>query len=119
MLVGMCEVEPTSKGWFIKYIDKSPETLARQAVSCGASSFRTNVLYDFFPLPPSLPSSCPPPFPTLSGQAAEKKKKMDKDDEERMQEAIELQIERALASKKVCQLKCVGSKSEEEVLSGL
>ena len=33
-------------------------------------------------------------------QAAAKKEKMDKDDEERIQEAIERQIERALASKK-------------------
>ena len=33
-------------------------------------------------------------------QAAAKKQKMDKDDEERIQEAIERQIERALASKK-------------------
>lgn len=36
-------------------------------------------------------------------QAAERKKKMDKDDEEKLQEAIEEQIARALASKKVCQ----------------
>lgn len=60
---GMCEVEPTEKGWFIKYIDRTPETLARQA-------------------------------------AAERKKKMDKDDEEKVQAAIEEQITRALASKK-------------------
>ena len=33
MCVGMCEVEPSEKGWYIKYIDRSPETLARQAVS--------------------------------------------------------------------------------------
>lgn len=59
----ICEVEDTPKGWFIKYIDRSPETLARQA-------------------------------------AAEKKDKMDKDDEERSQKMIELQISRALASKK-------------------
>ena len=31
--VGMCEVEPSEKGWYIKYVDRSPETLARQAVS--------------------------------------------------------------------------------------
>ena len=33
LCVGMCEVEPSEKGWYIKYIDRSPETLARQAVS--------------------------------------------------------------------------------------
>ena len=60
---GTCEVEPSETGWYIKYIDRSPETLARQ-------------------------------------EAAAKKQKMDKDDEERIQEAIEKQITRALASKK-------------------
>lgn len=30
---GYCEVDPTPKGWFIRYIDRSPEALARQAVS--------------------------------------------------------------------------------------
>lgn len=29
---GLCEVEPTPKGWYITYIDRSPEALARQAV---------------------------------------------------------------------------------------
>ena len=29
---GICEVEPTPKGWFIKYIDRDPETIKRQAV---------------------------------------------------------------------------------------
>jgi DNA/RNA-binding protein KIN17 len=28
---GLCDVEPTSKGWYITYIDNSPEALARQA----------------------------------------------------------------------------------------
>ena len=28
----MCEVEPTPKGWFIKYIDRSPAVLAREQV---------------------------------------------------------------------------------------
>jgi len=27
---GICEVEETEKGWFIKWIDRRPETLARQ-----------------------------------------------------------------------------------------
>ncbi|TPX56457.1 hypothetical protein PhCBS80983_g04523 [Powellomyces hirtus] len=27
---GLCEVEETEKGWFIKWIDRSPETLAKQ-----------------------------------------------------------------------------------------
>ena len=30
---GLCEVESTPKGWYITYIDRSPEALARQAVS--------------------------------------------------------------------------------------
>ena len=30
---GLCEVEPTPKGWYIKYIDRSPEAMERQAVS--------------------------------------------------------------------------------------
>ncbi|XP_065909582.1 DNA/RNA-binding protein KIN17-like isoform X2 [Dysidea avara] len=28
---GICDVEPTPKGWFIKYIDRDPETIKRQA----------------------------------------------------------------------------------------
>ena len=40
------------------------------------------------------------PFPLLLPQAAEKKDKMEKDDEERSQRMIELQISKALASKK-------------------
>ncbi|KAJ3219434.1 hypothetical protein HDU67_001265 [Dinochytrium kinnereticum] len=28
---GYCEIEETEKGWFLKWIDKSPEALARQA----------------------------------------------------------------------------------------
>ncbi len=30
---GLCEVEHTEKGWFIKYIDRSPEAMEREAVS--------------------------------------------------------------------------------------
>ncbi len=30
---GICEVEPTPKGWYIKYIDRSPEALARQTAA--------------------------------------------------------------------------------------
>ncbi len=30
---GLCEVDPTPKGWFIRYIDRSPEALARQAAT--------------------------------------------------------------------------------------
>lgn len=33
MLAGLCEVDPTPKGWYIRYIDRSPETLARQAAA--------------------------------------------------------------------------------------
>ena len=29
---GLVEAEPTPKGWYITYIDRSPETLAREAV---------------------------------------------------------------------------------------
>lgn len=32
LYIGICEVEPTPKGWFIKYIDRDPETIKRQAV---------------------------------------------------------------------------------------
>ena len=32
LYTGICEVEPTPKGWFIKYIDRDPETIKRQAV---------------------------------------------------------------------------------------
>lgn len=32
LCTGICEVEPTPKGWFIKYIDRDPETIKRQAV---------------------------------------------------------------------------------------
>ena len=31
--IGMCEAEPTPKGWFIKYVDRSPAVLAREQVS--------------------------------------------------------------------------------------
>ena len=31
--LGLCEVEHTEKGWFIKYIDRSPEAMEREAVS--------------------------------------------------------------------------------------
>lgn len=30
--VGICEVEPTPKGWFIRYVDRSPAVLAREQV---------------------------------------------------------------------------------------
>ncbi|XP_064400616.1 DNA/RNA-binding protein KIN17-like isoform X2 [Halichondria panicea] len=30
---GLCEVEHTEKGWFIKYIDRSPEAMEREAAS--------------------------------------------------------------------------------------
>ncbi len=33
---GICEVDNTPKGWFIKLIDKSPATLAKLAVSVGS-----------------------------------------------------------------------------------
>ncbi len=36
---GLVDAEPTPKGWYITYIDRSPETLAREAVrlSCSIS----------------------------------------------------------------------------------
>ncbi|CAL8097317.1 unnamed protein product [Orchesella dallaii] len=55
---GICSVDETEKGWFVTYIDRDPETIARQ-------------------------------------QQLAKKEKMDKDDEERMLEFIEKQVERA------------------------
>ncbi len=33
---GICEVDNTPKGWFIKYVDRSPATLAKLAVSVGS-----------------------------------------------------------------------------------
>ena len=30
--VGLCVVDQTPKGWFMKYIDRSPAEMARQAV---------------------------------------------------------------------------------------
>jgi len=55
---GVCTVDETEKGWYITWIDKDPETIARQ-------------------------------------EAASKKKKMDKDDDERMAQFIAQQVERA------------------------
>ncbi|KAF0287116.1 DNA/RNA-binding protein KIN17 [Amphibalanus amphitrite] len=55
---GKCTVDETEKGWFVTYIDRDPETLARQ-------------------------------------EALAKKEKMDKDDQERMLEFIERQVEKA------------------------
>ena len=78
-------MEPTQKGWFIKYIDRTPETLARQAVRGEREKEMERVRERLFSLP----------------KAAERKKRMDKDDEEKIQAAIEEQITRALASKKV------------------
>ena len=60
---GLCKVEPTPKGWFIEYIDRSPDALAKQA-------------------------------------AASKKAKMERDDEERTQQMLQNQIERAMTHKK-------------------
>uniref|UniRef100_A0A7G3AGC4 Putative dna/rna-binding protein kin17 n=1 Tax=Lutzomyia longipalpis TaxID=7200 RepID=A0A7G3AGC4_LUTLO len=54
---GQCVVDETEKGWYITYIDRDPETIARQ-------------------------------------EKMAKKQKMDKDDEERLQEFIEKQVER-------------------------
>lgn len=54
---GQCVVDETEKGWFIAYIDRSPEVLERQ-------------------------------------QKVARKEKQDKDDEERLMEFINLQVER-------------------------
>jgi DNA/RNA-binding protein KIN17 len=32
---GLCEVTETEKGWFITYIDRDPEVLARAVRPCG------------------------------------------------------------------------------------
>jgi hypothetical protein len=40
--LGKCKVDNTEKGWFITYIDRDPETLARQKV--------TKLLLDFIML---------------------------------------------------------------------
>lgn len=58
---GQVIADETEKGWFVTYIDRSPEALERQA-------------------------------------KAERKEKMEKDDEERMLEFIEKQIEKAKAT---------------------
>lgn len=55
---GQCTVDETEKGWFIAYIDRSPEVLERQ-------------------------------------QKVARKEKQDKDDEERLMDFINLQVERA------------------------
>ena len=36
VIPGICEVEDTPKGWFIKYVDRSPATLAKMAVSAAS-----------------------------------------------------------------------------------
>lgn len=59
---GQCVVDETETGWFIAYIDRSPEVLERQA-------------------------------------KADRKEKQDKDDEERLQEYIAQQVERAKAAR--------------------
>jgi DNA/RNA-binding protein KIN17 len=58
---GVCTVDETEKGWFVTWIDRDPETIARE-------------------------------------QQLAKKQKMDKDDNERMLEFIEKQVERAGSS---------------------
>ncbi|OXA43925.1 DNA/RNA-binding protein KIN17 [Folsomia candida] len=60
---GICVVDETEKGWFVTWVDREPETIARQ-------------------------------------QAAAKKRKMDKDDDERMSDFIAKQVERVGASGK-------------------
>ena len=42
---GLCKVEPTPKGWFIEYIDRSPDALSKQAVSFASTWFETLVLF--------------------------------------------------------------------------
>ncbi|XP_059491100.1 DNA/RNA-binding protein KIN17 [Neocloeon triangulifer] len=59
---GHCVVDETEKGWFITWIDRNPETLARQ-------------------------------------ERKEKKKRMDKDDEEKLMDFVEKQVEKGKASK--------------------
>ena len=41
-MTGLCKVEPTPKGWFIEYIDRSPDALAKQAVSSCVCCCRAN-----------------------------------------------------------------------------
>ncbi|XP_055907331.1 DNA/RNA-binding protein KIN17 [Eupeodes corollae] len=60
---GQCVVDETEKGWFVTYIDRSPEALEAQ-------------------------------------NKLDKKEKMEKDDQERMMEFIEKQIEKAKQSEK-------------------
>jgi len=79
-LIGICEVEPTPKGWFIKYVDRDPETIKRQAVSIKC------IVLLFTKLAATI---------LTHYKAMEKKKQMDLDDEERLQKFIEKQIERA------------------------
>jgi len=55
---GKCLVDETEKGWFVTWIDRDPDTIARQ-------------------------------------EALAKKKKMDKDDEERILDFVEKQVDRA------------------------
>jgi len=59
---GICVVDETEKGWFVTWVDRDPETIARQ-------------------------------------QQLAKKEKMDKDDNERLLEFIQKQVERAAAEK--------------------
>ncbi|CAB3387852.1 Hypothetical predicted protein [Cloeon dipterum] len=66
---GHCIVDETEKGWFITWIDRNPDTLAKQ-------------------------------------ERRDKKKRMDKDDEEKLMEFVEKQVERGKAGK--------GSDEEEE-----
>ena len=104
-------MEPTPKGWFIRYIDRSPEALARQQVWFAylvdmyspSFAFCCSLPPSLPPpafSPPSLPPSLPPSsLPPSSHQAVAKKSKMDKDDEERSQKMIQEQIAKAHATK--------------------
>ena len=90
----MCEVEPTQKGWFIKYVDRSPAVLAREQVC--ANTIHHHYTY----IPHSVCGCVCVTCSSHSEQAAAKKSKMDKDDEERSQKMINEQIARALATKR-------------------
>ncbi|XP_053377860.1 DNA/RNA-binding protein KIN17-like isoform X2 [Mercenaria mercenaria] len=87
---GLCEVDYTEKGWFVKYIDRDPETIRKleQSVyptshfSFGSSCFEGTCLLMLYDILYKV------------------KERMDMDDNERMAKLIQEQVERGAKAEK-------------------
>ena len=81
-------MDHTEKGWFVKYIDRDPVAIWKQKVRWTAQTMHVWSTPETTLLPPALLTCC---------CFTQTKEKMDLDDEERMAQFIDKQIERAEA----------------------